>query len=168
MLPGIRIPDENEVDTGTPKKSFFSRSSKRNTENDDLYQKGLATLKDLIAPPAIKLTTNSLQVGEVLTRTYFVIAYPRFLSTNWFSPVINIDFAMDIALYIHPIDTGEILKDLRKSATQVQSQLMIEAEDGKIRNPVLETAMEDIEGLRDKLQQATERARRISMKKVSR
>ena len=130
---------------------------------DALYQKGVATLRDLIAPPAIKLSPNSMHIGEVLARTYFVIAYPRYLSVNWFSPIINIDFAMDIALFIHPIETGEILKNLRKSATQVQSQIHIEQEDGKIRDPVLETALEDIEVLRDKLQQGTEKFFRFGL-----
>lgn len=131
------------------------RSSTNNSEA--LYQKGLATIKDLIAPPAIRLTPTGIQVGEVIARCLFIIAYPRYLSTNWFSPIINLDFPMDTALFIHPIETGEILKNLRKSATQVQSQMTIEAEEGKIRDPVLETAIQDIENLRDKLQQGTEK-----------
>ncbi len=165
MLPGISLQPEESTEPVETKKGFFHRSSSKSrvNENQALYEKGLATLKDLIAPPAIKLSPNTLQVGEVLTRTFFVIAYPRFLSTNWFSPVINFDFAMDIALFIHPIETNEILKDLRKSSTQVQSQITIEAQEGKIRNPVLETALEDIEGLRDKLQQGTERFFRFGL-----
>lgn len=126
-------------------------------EAETLYRQGIATLRDLIAPPAIKVQSNTMQIGEVLSRTYFVVAYPRYLSTNWFSPIINIDFSMDIALFIHPIDTAEIMKNLRKSATQVQSQIHIEMEEGKIRNPMLETALQDIEGLRDRLQQGTEK-----------
>src|SRR3989344_2711536 len=126
-------------------------------QTEELYEKGVATIRDLIAPPAIKLEPSLIQIGALVARTYFVIAYPRFLSTNWFSPIINIDFAMDTALFIHPIDTAEILKSLRKSATQVQSQIHLEAEGGKVRDPVLETAIGDIEGLRDKLQQGTEK-----------
>ena len=118
-----------------------------NKEAEALYQQGIATLRDLIAPPAIKVSSNTMQIGEVLSRTYFVVAYPRYLSTNWFSPIINIDFSMDIALFIHPIDTAEIMKNLRKSATQVQSQIHIENEEGKIRDPMLETALQDIEGV---------------------
>lgn len=132
-------------------------------ETDALYQQGIATLRDLIAPPAIKLGSNVMQIGNVLSRTYFVVAYPRFLSTNWFSPIINIDFSMDAALFIHPIDTGEIMKNLRKSATQVQSQIHIEAEDGKIRDPMLETALEDIESLRSSLMQGTEKFFRLGV-----
>lgn len=60
---------------------------------------------------------------------------------------------MDTALFIHPIDTADILKQLRKSSTRVQSQISIEAEGGKVRDPMLETAFQDIESLRDKLQQ---------------
>lgn len=142
--------------------SLFGRGES-SKEADALYKKGVATLRDLIAPPAIKLGSNSIQIGNVLARTYFVVAYPRYLSTNWFSPIINIDFSMDTALFVHPIDTAEIMKNLRKSATQVQSQIHIEAEDGKIRDPMLETALEDIEGLRDRLQQGTEKFFRFGL-----
>lgn len=128
-----------------------------------LYARGLATIKDLIAPPAIKVTTNVMQIGDVMSRTLFVIAYPRFLSTNWFSPIVNIDFAMDTALFVHPIDTADILKTLRKQATQVQSQMNIEMEDGKIRDPVLEAALQNIEELRDRLQQGTEKFFRFGL-----
>ncbi len=132
-------------------------------ESDALYQRGVATLRDLIAPPAIKFGPNSMQIGTVMARTYFVVAYPRFLSTNWFSPIVNIEFSMDTALFIHPIETAEIMKDLRKSATQVQSRIHMESEDGKIRDPMLETALQDIESLRDSLQQGTEKFFRFGL-----
>jgi conjugal transfer ATP-binding protein TraC len=165
MLPGITLKEKEKPKASTPeKKGLLARFQRAPLdENEILYRKGVATIRDLIAPPAIKLTPNTMQIGEVLARTYFVITYPRYLSTNWFSPIINIDFAMDIALFMHPIDTGEILKNLRKSSTQVQSQIHIESEDGKVRDPILETALQDIEGLRDKLQQGTEKFFRFGL-----
>ena len=132
-------------------------------DTEELYQKGLATIKDLIAPPAIRVTPATMQIGDVVARTLFIIAYPRFLSTNWFSPIVNLDFPMDTALFIHPIETAEILKQLRKSATQVQSQMNIEIEEGKIRDPVLEAALQNIEELRDRLQQGTEKFFRFGL-----
>ncbi|MBI2439465.1 MAG: ATP-binding protein [Candidatus Moranbacteria bacterium] len=152
------IEEKKKAETNKKKNGGFSLFAQPQVSEEELlYQKGVATIRDLIAPPAIRLNPNGMQIGDVLTRTYFVIAYPRYLSTNWFSPIINIDFAMDTALFVHPIETAEILKSLRKSATQVQSQIHIEAEGGKVRDPVLETALEDIEMLRDKLQQGTEK-----------
>ncbi|MEI7621550.1 MAG: ATP-binding protein [Candidatus Moraniibacteriota bacterium] len=126
-------------------------------QNEQLYQRGVATIKDLIAPAAMKIGSNHLQVGVTFARTLFIVAYPRYLHTNWFSPIINIDFAMDVAMFIHPINTGEMLKTLRKTSTQVQSQIHIEEESGKIRDPILETALQDAEELRDRLQQGTEK-----------
>ena len=126
-------------------------------ESEAMFEAGEATVRDLIAPSAVKVGSNFIQVGEVYARTIFVIAYPRYLHSNWFSPIINIDFPMDIAMFIHPADTGEILKMLRKSSTRVQSEIHIEEEAGKVRDPILETALQDIEDLRDKLQQGTEK-----------
>lgn len=131
--------------------------------SEELYQKGVARIRDLIAPAAIKINANSIQTGETISRTHFVVAYPRYLNTNWFSPIINLDVPLDIAFFVHPIDTREIMRNLLKSATQVQSQIDIEAEAGKIRNPVLETALRDIEELRDKLQQGTEKFFRFGL-----
>jgi type IV secretory pathway VirB4 component len=158
---GENVPIAEVIRRRSSGKSLLSGMSQ--SESEALYQKGIATIRDLISPPAVRLTPTVMQVGDVMARTYFVIAYPRYLSTNWFSPIINIDFSMDIALFIHPIDTAEILKNLRKSATQVQSQINIEAEGGKIRDPILETAMQDIESLRDRLQQGTEKFFRFGL-----
>jgi type IV secretory pathway VirB4 component len=126
-------------------------------ESERIYQQGLATVKDLIAPSAMKVTANYIEIGGTFAKTIFVIAYPKYLRTSWFSPIVNIDFPMDIAMFMHPVDTREILKTLRKSATQVESQVQIEQEGGKIRDPMLETAMQNIEELRDQLMQGTEK-----------
>jgi type IV secretory pathway VirB4 component len=146
--------------------AFFSKDQPTSDEflaSEELYQKGVATIRDLIAPAAIKLNSNMIQVGETMARTHFVVAYPRYLNTNWFSPIVNLDFPLDIAMMIHPVDTREILKNLRKAVTQVQSQIHIEEEDRKVRDPILETALTDIEDLRDKLQQGTEKFFRFGL-----
>ena len=64
---------------------------------------------------------------------------------------------MDISFFIHPIDAGLILKQLRRRVTEVQAELMEREEKGLIRDPALETAYKDIEELRDRLQTAQER-----------
>lgn len=76
------------------------------------YQEGVAKLQDLIAPSAIKITPKYIRVGETFAQTIFVITYPRYLHSNWFSPIINIDLPMDISMFVHPIDTNTILKNL--------------------------------------------------------
>ncbi len=115
------------------------------------------TLDDLLAPSAISISSNYLQIGNQFARTLFVVTYPRYLNTNWFSPVINMDRPMDVSIFVHPQDTGNILKQLRDRLGRLEAQAMEEQAAGKVRDPILETAINDIEALRDKLQQGTDR-----------
>ncbi|MBD3238309.1 MAG: DUF87 domain-containing protein [Candidatus Moranbacteria bacterium] len=124
---------------------------------DQLYQKGLATVKDLIAPASFTVSPTFLRVGDRYVKTLFVVTFPRYLQTGWLTPIINMDKMMDITMFIHPIETHVIMKALRKTATQVQSRMSLETQAGKIRDPLLETSIQDIEALRDRLQQGTER-----------
>jgi len=148
---------------------FFGINKNKNAKPDEvlesekIYQEGLATVKDLIAPSAMKVNASYVQIGDTFAKTIFVIAYPKYLRTSWFSPIINIDFPMDIAMFMHPVDTREIMKTLRKSATQVESQINIEQEEGKIRDPMKETAIQNIEELRNQLMQGTEKFFRFGL-----
>ncbi|MBU4284875.1 ATP-binding protein [Patescibacteria group bacterium] len=116
-----------------------------------------ASLADTIAPSALQITSNYIQIGERFARTFFIITYPRFLTVNWLSPIINLDRVLNVSMFIHPTDTGIILKKLKRKITQIESQVNMEQEQGKIRNPILETARGDVEDLRDKLVQGTEK-----------
>ncbi|MDO8602219.1 MAG: ATP-binding protein [bacterium] len=113
-------------------------------------------IKNIIAPSAIEITPNQLRLGTKLAKTIFVFTYPRYLSTGWFSPIINFPGLLDVSIFINPVETPIALKNLRKKATQIEAQLMEQQEKGLVRNPVLETANQDIEALRDSLQQSRE------------
>ncbi|MEK7565215.1 MAG: ATP-binding protein [Patescibacteria group bacterium] len=117
----------------------------------------MGILEDLLAPPALQINPSNLQIGDKFSRTIFVAAYPRFLSVGWFSPIINLDKIIDISLFIQASETGAVLKKLTKKTAQIGAQMSEKEEGGFIRDPMLETAYQDLESLRDKLQQGTEK-----------
>lgn len=123
----------------------------------EIYQAAVLELKDVIAPSALKITPRDISLGDKIIRTFFVISYPRFISDNWFSPIINLDKVFDVSIFIHPIDTAKILKDFQKRVAEVQSQINMREQKGFVRDPILDTAYRDLESLRDQLQQAQER-----------
>ncbi|MBU1137329.1 DUF87 domain-containing protein [Patescibacteria group bacterium] len=114
-------------------------------------------LIDLIAPAGIRINPNSIEIDGKYARTIFVFTYPQTLSTSWFSPVITLSQEMNIAWFIHPADTNTALKNLTKKSAQIQSQISIQEESGRVRDPKLETALRSVEELRDSLQQGAER-----------
>ncbi|MEK9135130.1 MAG: DUF87 domain-containing protein, partial [Patescibacteria group bacterium] len=126
-------------------------------EPKKIFETPPVNIKDLIAPSSIILAADHIKLGERLVRSFFIFSYPRYLSTAWFSPIINLDIPMDIGFHIHPIDTSQILKQLRTKVTQVQAEIMEKEAKGLIRDPALETAYQDIESLRDSLMTAQEK-----------
>ena len=112
---------------------------------------------DIIAPSSIEVAPNYLKIGEKFAKTYFIFSFPRYLSTAWSSPAINLAVPMDISIHLHPLDTGPILKKLRKKLTQIQAEIAEREEKGLVREPSLEVALHDIERLRDRLQTALEK-----------
>lgn len=132
-------------------------------EKEREYKQGLNTLRDLIAPAAFRVTQNSVEVSGRLARTFFVMAYPRYLSVDWLAPIINMDAEMDMAMFVYPMATDEIMKKLKTKVGQLDASMRLSQEKGNVRDPMLQTAYQDIEMLRDKLQQGTERYFRFSV-----
>jgi len=123
----------------------------------DFFGENQLSLKDVIAPAALQVNPNFINIGGKYARTFFVISYPRQLAKNWFNPIINLDRVFDISIYVHPIDTSVVLRQLQKKVAEVQSQISVREERGMVRDPKLDTAYQDIEFLRDQLQQSREK-----------
>lgn len=123
----------------------------------EIYEAGALELKDILAPSALKISSKQINLGEKIVRTFFVISYPRYLSDSWFAPIINLDKIFDVAIFIQPIETAQVLKTFQKKVAEVQSQISTREEKGLVRNPMLDTAYHDLENLRDQLQQAEEK-----------
>lgn len=121
------------------------------------YEGGGEDVKNVIAPAALEANPNYIRLGDTYAKTVFVFTYPRYLSTGWFDMIINLPNLLDISIFVHPIDTSAALSKLRKKVTQVEAQLSERDEKGLVRDPALETAYQDIEALRDQLQQAEEK-----------
>lgn len=138
-------------------------SKKRPEIPDKIFEEPGIAAADIAAPSSIEVYPSYMRLEERLVKTFFIFSYPRYISTGWFSPVINLDIPMDIALFVHPIDTGLILKQLRKRVTEVQAEIAEHENKGLVRDPQLETAYQDLESLRDKLQTAQERMFRLGV-----
>lgn len=142
--------------------SLFNKKTKADEEvvavfPQEIYRSGELALRDVLSPSALQINPASVRLGAKFARTLFVFSYPRYLHTNWFSPIINLDRMFDIAMYIHPVNTAGILRTLRRKVAQVQSQIEERESKGLVRDPILDTGYRDLEELRDKLQQAQER-----------
>ncbi len=121
------------------------------------FETGITTLRDLISPSSIEIHSDYFRLGTKYGRTLYVYGYPRMLYTGWLSSIINIDEVIDVSMYIYPVDTSVVMKNLTKKVTQLEASMNINNEKGKVRDPELEAAITDAEDLRDQLQIGAEK-----------
>ncbi|MBI2436342.1 MAG: DUF87 domain-containing protein, partial [Candidatus Magasanikbacteria bacterium] len=145
---------------GTPQQADQKKEDVKkeliSLEEERLYRSGTVAIKDLIAPSAFKVEASFLQLGTTLLRTIFVVSYPRYISVGWNSPILNLNITMDMGMFFYPINSAVILKQLKNKVGALQAQLSADAEKGAPRDPLRETALRDIEQLRDDLTQGVE------------
>ncbi|MCL5795629.1 MAG: ATP-binding protein [Patescibacteria group bacterium] len=150
------MPNENDQKIQTSKPVVPQPSAPQSAisrkQAEEIFKKGMANLLDIIAPASFVVNPNFLRLGNFYIKTLFVYTYPRYLQTNWLSALINYDITADISMFIHPVLTKDVMNQLKRKVGQLESSQTIEREKGLVRNPELETAISDIEGLRDVLQ----------------
>lgn len=130
---------------------------------EQVYKVAEMKLRDIIAPSALGVQPKSLNLGTNIVRSYFVVSYPRFLTDNWLSPIVNLDKVFDVAIHVNPLDTGDVMKTFQRKVAEVESQIMTREEKGLVRDPTLDVAYKDLEDLRDGLTQAQEKMFEVSL-----
>ena len=125
-------------------------------EEERIYRRGVVSIKDLIAPASFEVTPDYVRLGDTYVRTLFVVNYPRYVGVGWSAPVINFNATLDVGMYFYPIKSEVILKQLKKKVGVIEAAIISDSEKGAPRDPIQETALRDIEGLRDNLTQGIE------------
>lgn len=125
-------------------------------EEERVYRAGTVAIRDLIAPSAMRIESSFLQLGDIYLRTMFVVTYPRYIGIGWSAPILNLNITMDIGMFFYPVNSAIILKQLKKKVGTLEAQISADAEKGAPRDPIRETALRDIEKLRDDLTQGVE------------
>ena len=132
-------------------------------EVEQAFLTGINTLRDLIAPSSLEFHSGYFRLGTKYGQTIYVYGYPRQLYTGWASPILNADEVLDVSMFIYPVETEIVMKNLRRKVTQLEADLSINNEKGRTRDPALEAALNDAEELRDQLQLGAEKFFRFGL-----
>jgi len=153
----IKKEDTKKVNPYEIPERSLSDITEEYIEEEKEYRRGAILIKDLIAPESFQVFPNYLRLGEKYVRTVFVINYPRYISVGWFAPIINLNSTFDVSMFFYPVGSAVVLKQLKKKVGGLEAQIISDAEKGAARDPLRETALRDIEALRDALTQGIEK-----------
>lgn len=123
-------------------------------------EKVLADIKnnqDMIAPAEMQVDFNTLKMSETFYRTLFVGGYPRFVSANWLSPLINFDHSLNISMFIYPVESKSTLDDLRRKIAEMEAEISTDLQRGRVIDPSTQAKLEDALQLQQQLVKGEER-----------
>ena len=115
------------------------------------------TVKDVISPPSIEVDFDSIKIGDFYYRTMFVSGYPRFVSANWLEPLISFNHTLDIAMYIYPTKSEEVLENLKRKVGEMEATIQSDMKRGRVIEPSVQVALEDALSLQQELAKGAQR-----------
>ncbi len=129
----------------------------------DTIQKGMVSLADVIAPSSVEVDFNYIRVGERFYKTFFVIGYPRYVSPNWLSPVIDFNHSLNISMFIYPTSSSDVLSDLRRKTAEMEATISSQIDQGLVVDAKIQAALEDAQSLTEELAKGIERFFQMSL-----
>jgi len=118
---------------------------------------GLVTIKDIIAPSAVEVDFAHLRINNRFHRTFYIVNYPRYVSPNWLSPLVNFDQELDIAMYVYPVEGKGVLDEMRKTIARMEAEISSDIQRGKVVDPTTQAKLEDALSLQEKLAKGVEK-----------
>lgn len=121
------------------------------------FAQGLVTIQDIIAPEAIEIDFTFQKINSTYTRTLFIAGYPRSVPANWLSPLINYPHQMNVSMFVFPVDSKEIMDNLKRKITEMEAEIQSDIKQGKISNINTEVKLDDARFIREQLAKGAER-----------
>lgn len=124
---------------------------------------GPLSVVDIIAPSSIEVDFDLLKIGDWYFRTLFVAGYPRFVNANWLEPLISFSHTLDIAMYIYPTKSEEILQNLKRKVGEMEATIQSDIKRGHVIEPSVQVALEDALSVQQELAKGSERFFRFAL-----
>lgn len=145
---------------------FFNKKNtqkKLNTDGVSHVSRSMSSLPDMIAPSSIEVDFNFIRIGERFYKTFFIASYPRFVSPNWLSPLINFDHSQIISMFIYPSTSSDVLSDLRRKIAEMEATISSQIDEGSQIDPKVKASLEDALSLQEQLAKGVERFFQFSL-----
>ncbi len=153
---------ESPVQTQTPqppKDKNEKKNAKKPQPDQHLEElrKGSVSIVDIIAPSSVEVDFRHIRVGDKYYRTFFVVDYPRQVSPNWLSILIDYKETMNISMFLYPVESKDVLSNLRRKIAEMEATLQSDAQNGIVGDPKVQASLEDAISLREELARGLER-----------
>lgn len=86
----------------------------------------------LVAPDSALHQESYFKVGDTYTRTLYIHNYPRQVDDNWLRDMLRFRHAVDVAIYIQPLDIKKFLDQMRQRISRDEASIQTQIEQGQV------------------------------------
>ncbi len=152
----------------TGKRSFFARGIEARKTKQGMSETAYhVQLAELLAPSMITEEEHFIKIYRERTeyfRARSVTGYPSYVIAGWLDRLIQIDEPyIDIVLYLETLESTKYVNKLTRQITGYRATQTVDENHGRVENPHIKVAREEVETLRDQLVQQTERVHTFSL-----
>lgn len=150
--------------TGTPNPATEPTNTSPEPTPPTKNPEGLNNnIQDIIAPSAVEVDFSFIKIDDTYIRTLFVTGYPRYVTANWLSPLINFNHSIDVSMFLYPSDSKDTLDKLRRRIAEMEAEINTDIERGKVPRAATEAGLEDAKVLQSQLVKGAERFFQFSL-----
>jgi type IV secretory pathway VirB4 component len=120
-----------------------------------------AILAATVGPAAIENAPRHLRVGDGYTATLAITGYPPEVGIAWLGPLLAWPGRLDVVQHIEPVPAAAGATRLRRQRARLEANRRIDADKGRLGDPVTDAAAEDAADLADRLARGAARLFRV-------
>lgn len=102
-------------------------------------------------PAAVEVTPGYLRVGGGYAATLAVTGYPAEVGPAWLEPLLAWPGRLDVAMHIDPMPAEVAATRLRRQRARLESVRRLDADKGRLNDPVTDAAAQDAAELADRV-----------------
>ena len=117
----------------------------------------------MVGPSAVTTASGFVRVGDGYAATLIVSGYPAEVGMAWLEPLLGWAGRLDVAVHIDPLPTEVAAGRLRRQRARLESSRRIDADRGRLDDPLIEAAADDAAALADRLARGQARLFRVGL-----
>ncbi|GAA1843160.1 VirB4 family type IV secretion system protein [Asanoa iriomotensis] len=103
------------------------------------------------SPAALQVTPSHVRLGDGYAATYVVCGFPAEVGAAWLDPLLSYPGRVDVAIHIEPVPAQLAAPMLRRQRSRLESSRRIDADRGRLGDPIVEAAAADAADLADRV-----------------
>lgn len=104
-----------------------------------------------LGPDGVEVHPRCLRIGDTFATTLAVTGYPRQVRPGWLEPLLGYVGAVDVSLFIEPMQAAVATDRLRRQLARLESSRRSDADHGRLADPSIEVAAFDAQSLASRL-----------------